>query len=69
MGNIDTVMIDGKLIKKDGQVLNVDWPKVRQDIVQIMPEFALPSQQPQTSPSIYDTYVLCSSDRSSILKF
>ncbi len=32
IGNFDTVMIDGKIVKKGGQVLNVDWPKLRQDI-------------------------------------
>lgn len=32
IGNIDTVMINGKVVKKDGQVTNVDWPKLRQDM-------------------------------------
>ena len=32
IGNFDTVMIDGKIVKRGGHVLNVDWPKLRQDI-------------------------------------
>ena len=32
IGNIDTVMIDGRIVKQDYKVLNVDWPKLRQDI-------------------------------------
>ena len=32
IGNIDTVMINGEVVKENGQVTNVDWPKLRADI-------------------------------------
>ncbi|QKX61160.1 uncharacterized protein TRUGW13939_08307 [Talaromyces rugulosus] len=32
IGNIDTVIINGNIMKRDGKVLNVDWPKLRQDV-------------------------------------
>lgn len=32
IGNIDTVMIDGKIVKEHSRVLNVDWPALRQDV-------------------------------------
>ncbi|KAL6240852.1 hypothetical protein RBB50_012267 [Rhinocladiella similis] len=34
VGNIDTVLINGKVMKKDGKVLNVDWPKLRDEVRQ-----------------------------------
>ncbi|KAL1846711.1 hypothetical protein Plec18170_009001 [Paecilomyces lecythidis] len=34
IGNIDTVLIDGKVMKNGGKVLHVDWPKLRQDVRQ-----------------------------------
>ena len=34
IGNIDTVLINGEVVKKNGQVSNVDWPNLRQDIRQ-----------------------------------
>ncbi|CAM1509795.1 Fc.00g001300.m01.CDS01 [Cosmosporella sp. VM-42] len=34
IGNIDTVLINGKIMKRDGKVLNVDWPKLRQEVRQ-----------------------------------
>ena len=32
IGNIDTVMIEGKIVKEKSQVLNVDWPSLRKDV-------------------------------------
>ena len=32
VGNIDAVIINGQFKKKDGQVLNVDWPRLRSDL-------------------------------------
>ncbi|KAK4939291.1 hypothetical protein LTR10_020380 [Elasticomyces elasticus] len=32
VGNIDTVLINGKIVKKDGKVVGVDWPKLREDV-------------------------------------
>lgn len=32
IGNIDTVLVNGKIVKKGGQVLNVDWPKLRAEV-------------------------------------
>lgn len=34
IGNIDMVLVNGKVMKKNGKVLNVDWPKLRQDVRQ-----------------------------------
>ena len=28
-GNVDTVLIGGRVMKRDGQLLHVDWPAVR----------------------------------------
>jgi cytosine/adenosine deaminase-related metal-dependent hydrolase len=33
-GNIETVLVNGLVVKQKGQVLNVDWPKFREDIRQ-----------------------------------
>ncbi|KAK5683225.1 hypothetical protein LTS10_004756 [Elasticomyces elasticus] len=54
-GNIDTVLINGKIVKQNGKLVGVDWPKLRNDVneraarmqrvaaepgfVQLMPEF------------------------------
>ncbi|OAA68000.1 Metal-dependent hydrolase, composite domain protein [Niveomyces insectorum RCEF 264] len=32
IGNIDTVLVNGKIVKQGGQVLNVDWPKLRAEV-------------------------------------
>ncbi|OQU99386.1 hypothetical protein CLAIMM_05022 [Cladophialophora immunda] len=32
IGNIDTVLVNGKIMKRDGHVLDVDWPKLRDDV-------------------------------------
>ena len=28
-GNVDTVLIGGRVMKRDGELLHVDWPAVR----------------------------------------
>ncbi|KAE8374386.1 hypothetical protein BDV26DRAFT_270109 [Aspergillus bertholletiae] len=31
--NIDTVIVDGKIVKQNGQLIGVDWPSLRRDVL------------------------------------
>ena len=68
VGNIDTVIIDGKIRKRDGKVLHVDWPDLRDDLRKRAARVVqLATQSPAAPGDLWRSVITCS-DASSLGK-